>query len=50
MSDSGITPKILKMMRLTARCANDILESLETLLDKAPTPEVKVQLKQNSYS
>lgn len=29
MSGSDITPEILKTMRLTARCANEILEALE---------------------
>ncbi|MDV2994793.1 MAG: hypothetical protein N4J56_004447 [Chroococcidiopsis sp. SAG 2025] len=36
MSNSGITPKILKTI--------DILEALETLLDKAPTPEIEAIL------
>jgi len=38
MSDSGITPEILKTI--------DILEALETLLDTAPRPEVEAILQE----
>jgi hypothetical protein len=38
MSESNITPEILQTI--------DILEALETLLDKVPTPEVEVILQE----
>lgn len=46
MSGSDITPEILKTMRLTARCANEILEALETLTDNAPSCEIEAILQE----